>query len=89
MAEIEKMGRPPRELLHDAGVIAHCEGIARPIAARARAIAGEHVESGDYVRSIHIERHRGPTRTTMRVIADDPKASILEARYHVIGRSIG
>ena len=89
MADIEKMGRPPRELLHDAGVIAHCESVARPIEARAKAIAGAHVESGDYQRSIHIERHRGPTRTTVRVIADDPKSSILEARYHVIGRSIG
>lgn len=89
MAEIERIGKPPRELLHDEGVVAHCEAVARPIEARAKAIAGGHVESGDYERSIHIERHRGPTRTTVRVIADDWKSAILEDRYHVIGRSVG
>lgn len=89
MADIESIGPPPRHLLHDEGVIEHCENIARPIEARAKGLAADLYETGDYQRSIHIERHRGPTRTTVRVIADDWKASILESTYHVIGRSVG
>lgn len=87
--DIERIGPPPRHLLHDEGVIEHLESIARPMEARAKGIAAEHVESGDYLRSIHIERHRGPTRTTVRVVADDEKSAILESIYHVIGRSVG
>lgn len=89
MAEIQRIGPPPRHLLHDEGVIQHLEAIARPMLIRAQGIAAEHVESGDYARSIHLERHRGPSRTTVRVVADDDKAAILESIYHTIGRSVG
>lgn len=89
MAEIERMGPPPRHLLHDERVIEHCEDVARPILANAKGLAADLVDSGDYLRSIHIERHRGPTRTTVRVVADDEKAAILESIHHVIGRSVG
>lgn len=89
MGQVQRIGPPPRHLLHDERVIEHCERVAQPIEARAKGIAAELYETGGYERSIHIERHRGPTRTTVRVVADDPKASILESIHHVIGRSIG
>lgn len=59
-----------------------------PILARAKALAAQHERTGDYERSIHIERNRSTDRVRAQVVADDPKAEILEARYHFLGKAI-
>lgn len=44
---------------------------------------------GRFRDSIHTERHRGPVRNTVRVVADSDAASIIEARDRPLGRAAG
>ena len=64
------------------------EAKAAPILERAQTLAAQHVESGRYLRSVHAERHRGPSRVAVRVVADDEKAELLEAQFHTLARAV-
>ncbi|MGC3954632.1 MAG: hypothetical protein QM804_10320 [Propionicimonas sp.] len=69
---------------------ADCIPIANEIASTARSIAP--ADTGEYRDSIHVETDK---RTGVNdfahayVVADDPKAAIIEARKGILGRAIG
>lgn len=56
-------------------------------AAAARSAAP--VETGAYRDSIHLEMVETQTRVVARVIASDPKATLLESEYGVLSRALG
>lgn len=63
--------------------------VAERVVERAKATAP--VDTGDYADSIGIEVHRGPGRTVVRAVANDPGALAIEARtgnLHRAGRSV-
>lgn len=77
-----------REYLMSGDLYPALEQHAKAIEARVRANAAQHVRTGAYEASIHTERQRGRDRVRVRVIADDEKADILEARYNIFGRAV-
>jgi hypothetical protein len=78
-----------RAILRDQARYPDLEKAAVPILARAKALASFHHRTGRYEGSITTERVRNVGRVGIRVIADDPKASILEARYRILNRAVG
>lgn len=78
-----------RELLMSPELYRGLAGPAAEIEGRAKENASPHYRTGAYESSIHTERQVGRDRVRMRVIADDDVASILEARYHILGRAVG
>lgn len=75
-----------RKLLTSAGVQRNLDEHAERAAGYARSIAP--VASGAYRDSIHAEPAPTEKRARSRVVADDWKSHILEARDRVLGRSL-
>jgi hypothetical protein len=87
-----------REYLRGSDYVPALELHARVIEARAQSYA--HVESalsaaghnrtpGKFRDSIHTEKHTGPSRHTVRVVADCDGAAAIEARDRALGRAAG
>lgn len=89
MERFEPNWRGIRSIITDSSLYDALERRAAPIEARWKSQAGAHVRTGEYLRSIHRQRSRGLDRVRVRVIAEDDKAAILEARYHFGGRAAG
>lgn len=68
------------------GVVDECRKRAEAVLSAAQAAAP--VDTGDYVDGLHIEEHRGSTRTTVRVVADDWKSFIIEAEHGVLAGAL-
>lgn len=62
------------------------EGIANGVAAEARLIAP--YDTGAYERSIHVEMESTPHRYVAKVVADDWKSGILEAKHGVLAKAL-
>lgn len=81
MAGMESIEIPSaffEQLGRSAGVETAVVGIAEEGAAAARTSAP--VDSGDYQRGIGVEVRRGRGRTVARIVANDPKSLLVEAR---------
>lgn len=78
--------RGMRELLRSAGVQRELDRRAERVAETARSLAP--VESGDYRDSIHAEPDPTSERARAKVVADDYKAHILEAKHRTLGRAL-
>lgn len=87
-----------REFLRSDALYPALDGFAAPIETRAKGNAP--VESAEDARdrgrtpgqfrdSIHRERHRSPSRVTVRVVADSDAANIIENRTRPLGRAAG
>lgn len=74
------------DLAHSPEVMGLCKEVAGEIADIARQTAP--VESGDYRNSIHVEIAARSRRLAAEVIADDPKAMIIEARTGNLARAL-
>lgn len=55
----------------------------------AESAAAHNRTPGKFRSSIHTEVHRGPTRTTVQVVADCEGAAAIEARDHTLGQAAG
>jgi hypothetical protein len=86
------------EVLRSRELVAALTVEAAKIEARAKATSRvespasarrHHRLPGKFERSIHLETHRGPTRTTVRVVADCDGAAAIEARDGTLGRAAG
>lgn len=98
MAEFKANKRGLREYLRSDALYPALTAEADLVAARARGYARvETAESaeehgrtpGKFRDSIHLERHLGPSRTTVRVVADCEGAGPIEARDRALGRAAG
>lgn len=87
MAEFRPNNSGLRAYLRGNDVVPALDAVAAVIEARAKANA--RVESGRFRDSIHRERHRSPSRTTVRVVADSDGAAAIEARDRALGRAAG
>lgn len=87
MADYKANRAGMRELLRSAELYGPLETHARPIEARAKNNAP--VETGEFRDSIHTERHRGPVRVTVRVVADADAAVVIERQSNALGRAVG
>lgn len=87
MAEFRTDSAGLRAFLRSGDLYPALEAAARPIESRAKGNA--HVKSGQFRDSIHIERHLGTSRVTVRVVADSPGAAAIEARDRALGRAAG
>lgn len=56
--------------------------------ALAKAKSSAPVDSGAYRDSLHIEHHESRYRRTTRVVADDPKALLVESKTGNLARSL-
>lgn len=74
------------DLAHSPAVLALCTEVADEIADIARQTAP--VDSGDYRNSIHVEAAQRSDRVAAEVVADDPKAMIIEARTGNLARAL-
>lgn len=98
MAEFRPNRAGLREYLRSGELYPALESTAATIEARAKSLA--RVESatsaeernrtpGRFRDSIHTERHLGPSRVTVRVVADSEGAAAIEARDRTLGRAAG
>lgn len=98
MAEFKPNKAGLREYLRSDELYPALDAFAAPI--EQRAIGNAPVESaqdaadrgrtpGQFRDSIHRERHRGPSRVTVRVVADSDAANIIEQRDRPLGRAAG
>jgi hypothetical protein len=72
-----------------AGESQEMDDVANELATLAKGFAAEHIQDGDFERSIHVERVRGKRGVTDRlVVADDPLAAAKELG-HVIRNEPG
>lgn len=69
----------------DPAILGLCEQAAHKIAGLARANAP--VDEGDYRDSIHVERGQRGGRGVYLVVADDPKALLIEAKHGTLARA--
>lgn len=79
-----------RQLMHHPAVAAKVHDVAEAVAADARRLITSegHVQSGDYLASVHVEDDvEASGRARSRAVADDWKAPILEARYKTMTRA--
>ena len=81
------------DFLEDLGrsdtLAALCRDAAETALATAQAQAEKHVDTGDYLRSLHVEELPRKGRRAFGVVTDDPKGMIMEAKYGFLARSIG
>lgn len=98
MAEFKPDKAGLREFLRSADLYPALDTFAGPIESRAKSNATvESAESasarnrapGQFRDSIHRERHRSPSRVTIRVVADSDAANIIENRDRPLGRAAG
>lgn len=73
------------ELGRNPAIVAVCDAIAETIAQEA--IATAPVGDGSYQRSIHVEHGDRHGRHVSLVVADDPKAMIVESRTGNLARA--
>lgn len=84
---VDLVGKGMRELLGDPGVAVFLHERADLVAAAAKATAP--VETGDYMRSIHVEEHReASNRVVARVVAGTDHCFEVEARHGTLGRAL-
>jgi len=74
----EEVGRSP-------GVERALVGIGEAVEATGTATAPE--DTGDYKSRFRVEVRRGPGRTVVRVVNDDPAALAIEARHGTLQRA--
>jgi hypothetical protein len=73
------------QLLKSSGVRAELTRRAAPVLAAAK--ADPHDDTGDYESGLHIEQVE-TDRAVVRVVSDDWKGHILEARYGILARAL-
>lgn len=86
MAKVTINRKGIRELLNDPGVRAELHRLAEPRAARAKATAP--VDTGAYRDSIVVEDDT-TDRAVVRIVANDPKSHVIEARTGNLAKALG
>lgn len=76
------------EILRGSGVQRALRAEAEKSLAEAKSIASRHVDTGAYLASLRIDARRGRTRAVYRVVAEDRKATLLEARFGILKKGM-
>jgi hypothetical protein len=87
MADYKPNRAGMRAYLRSGDYASGLDQVAALIEARAKSNAP--VRTGDFRDSIHRERHRGPSRVTVRVVADSEGAVPIERQSNALGRAAG
>ena len=89
MAEFEPDFRSLGRYLESGALYPALDAVAELVLSRARAYAAQHVETGEYLASLGMDHTHQGERVGVDVYSSDPKANIIEAEFHILGRAAG